>query len=425
MSRYDDYRRSTGHLEHDADRWDADRFSRERHERLHSRGPPVLERPRRVEDDRFEYRMQDTDRYGPPARRSDRFYEDDHLVHTSGPLVTYDRRRDSPPPRPRLMRRQSSLDTFDRIPSRKLEEYYYHDPPARAPVRPPRESDYYEEIRVADPDHYGDEEYHERERERDRFRDRPRRSTSRFPTRAVEEVEIEKPYPRKGKTRMPRKLVHPAAVREFGYPYQDEGDMVIIQVALSKEQIDDVISRSRQMKHRTGAHIIESSPSPVRERRRDRPVEKLAMEPYTPKNHHHTMLIEPASSSSSRHRSHSRHPRNYDLSEKRTTRTVSRTRSISVHGRHRRRSSPVRIRHDMESDHVNAGPLAIMIRPRDSDEDLREYLPLERRSRSRGEVIRDTEFINGDGDREEITEVKRDRKGPNSRIVRAMMATLT
>ncbi|KAH8424640.1 uncharacterized protein LDX57_002386 [Aspergillus melleus] len=149
------------------------------------------------------------------------------------------------------------------------------------------------------------------------------------------------------------------------------------------------------------------------------------MEPYTPKNHHHTMLIEPASSSSSRHRSHSRHPRNYDLSEKRLTRTVSRTRSISVHGRHRRRSSPVRIRHDMESDHVNAGPLAIMIRPCDSDEDLREYMPLERRSRSRGEVIRDTEFINGDGDREEITEVKRDRKGPNSRIVRAMMATLT
>ena len=31
-----------------------------------------------------------------------------------------------------------------------------------------------------------------------------------------------------------------------------QGDMVIIQVALSKEQIDDVISRSRQIKHRTG-----------------------------------------------------------------------------------------------------------------------------------------------------------------------------
>lgn len=135
------------------------------------------------------------------------------------------------------------------------------------------------------------------------------------------------------------------------------------------------------------------------------------MEPYTPKNHHHTMLIEPASSSPG-HRSRSRHSRNYELSEKRLTRTVSRTRSISVHGRHRRRSSPVRIRHDMESDHVSAGPLAIMVRPRDSDEDLREYLPLERRGR--GEVIRDTEFINGDGDREEITEVKRDRKGKNS-----------
>lgn len=267
MSRYDDYRRSTGHLEPDSDRWDADRFSRERRERLHSRGPPVLDRPRRVEDDRFEHRLQENDRYGPPARRPDRFYEDEHIIPTSGPLVAYDRRRDSPPPRPRLLRRQSSLDTFDRVPSRKLDEYYYRDPPARAPVRPVREPDYYEEIRVADPDVYGDEEFHQR----DRFRDRPRRSSSRHPARVVEEVEIERPYPRKGKTRMPRKLVHPAAVREFGYPYEDEvrhiapdppsaletdrslqqGDMAIILAALSKDQIDEVISRSRQMKHRT------------------------------------------------------------------------------------------------------------------------------------------------------------------------------
>ncbi|KAA8650651.1 hypothetical protein EYZ11_002812 [Aspergillus tanneri] len=427
MSRYDDYHHSSGALEADLDRWDADRFSRERRERHRSRGPPVLDRPRRVDEERFEYRLQETDRYGPPARRPDRHYEDDHLIHPSGPLVAYDRSRGvSPPPRPRLLRRQSSLDTFDRIPSRKLDEYYYRAPPSPPPLRSrsgaarrSREQDYYEEIRIAEPEYYGDEEYRGF-RERDRFTDRPRRSSSQFPRRVVEEVKIEKPYPRKGKTRMPRRLVHTAAIREFGYPFEEEGDMVIIQVALSKEQIDNVISRSREMKHRTEVRIIKDSSSPARARPRERIVERLAMESYTPSNGRTTLLIEPASS---RHRSQSRH---YDLSEKRLTRTVSRARSISVHGRRRRRSSPVRMieRHDdrIVSDNVRAGPLAI-IRPRSSDDDLQEYMQLDRRGRS--EVIRDTQIINGDGDQEEITEVKRERKGPNPRIVRAMMATLT
>ncbi|KAL5361061.1 hypothetical protein BJX96DRAFT_151338 [Aspergillus floccosus] len=434
MPRYDDYdyRRSTGALDSEPDRWDAERFSRERRDRLHSRGPPVLDRPRRVDDDRFEFRLHETERYGPPARRPDREYEDDHLLHPSGPLVHRPRAESPlPPPRPRLLRRQSSLDTFDRIPSRKLDEYYYRDHVPRRPVSPPprrrrsfrrsRESDFYEEIRIADPDIYGDEEFrHFRERAHVP-RDRPRRP-SHVRERVVEEVEIEKPYPRKGKTRMPRKLVHTHAIREFGYPFEEEGDMVIIQLALSKEQIDEVISRSREIRRRSEARIIETSHSPVRAVPRERTVERVALEPYTPRSSHNMLIVE---ASPSRHSSRPRHY-DYDLEEKRIKRTVSRTRSVSVHGRPRRRSSPVRMVTHFdrdESDKISAGPLAIVVRPRDSEEDLEDYMPLEHRQS--GDYIRDTEIIHGDGDVEEVLEVKRDRRGPNARILRAMMATLT
>ncbi|OJI86253.1 hypothetical protein ASPTUDRAFT_27316 [Aspergillus tubingensis CBS 134.48] len=421
MSRYGDYRRSTGAL--DEDHYSRDR---ERHRHRHrSRGPPVLERPRRVEeDDRFEYRLKEQERYGPPARRSEIFYEDDHIAYSPGPLVTY-RHAESPPPRPRLLRRQSSLDTFDR-PTRKVDEYYYSDYPPRAPPSPPpmrrrgsfhrvRSPDYYEEIRIAEPDYYGDEEYREF-RERDRIVERPRRSVSRYRGRMVEEIDVEKPYPRKGRTRMPRKLVHTSAIREFGYPYEEEGKMIIIQVALSKEQIDEVISRSREIKRMTETHYKHtSSPSPIRDRHRDRIVEKIAMESYTPRTSHETLLIEP---SPSRHRSRSRHHHHHhhhpELEETKITRTVSRTRNVSVQGRPRRRSSPVRRieRYDdgAQSTKLQSGPLAIVVRPRDSDDDLREYTQIERRGG--GEVIRDTEII-GDGEEEEILEVKKDRRVSN------------
>lgn len=122
MAPYDDYRLSSSILESPRD---GPRHSRER---LHSRGPPVRERPRPAfdYDERFESRLHAADRYGPPARRPDRYYDDaDSFVSSERP----ERRRGvSPPPRPRLLRRQSSLDTFDRIPSRKLEEMYYRGP---------------------------------------------------------------------------------------------------------------------------------------------------------------------------------------------------------------------------------------------------------------------------------------------------------
>lgn len=215
MSRYDDYRSSTGTL-------DRDRYDR-------YRGPPVAERPRYVEDDeRFEFRLREEDRYGPPARAPGRYYDDDHLSHPSGPLVAHDRRRrrdDSPSfAPPRLVRRQSSLDTFDRIPRRKMKEARDRVPrmsgalPPRPQASPGRyrEREVYEDIRIAEPDYYGDEEFREF---RDRAgMDRRRRSSSGARHRHHEE----KPYPRKGKTRIPRRWVHIHAILDLGYPFKEE-----------------------------------------------------------------------------------------------------------------------------------------------------------------------------------------------------------
>lgn len=48
----------------------------------------------------------------------------------------------------------------------------------------------------------------------------------------------------KGKTRMPKRLVHADALRDCAYPYEEEERFFIILIALSKEQIDEVLKIS-------------------------------------------------------------------------------------------------------------------------------------------------------------------------------------
>ena len=287
MPRYDDFRSSTGSLggvsNSDAGgggggggRWDAERFARERQERhADTRAPPVLERERPYdgygrderERDRFERRAPTFEerflageRYGPPARRPDREYEDEHLVHNSSMVPFVPRRRREPaggppPSRPGLLRRQSSLDTFDRKPMRSRYNDYDRDeysppPPSRAipvsvPLRqrtPPRYHDReYEDVRVAEPEYFGDEEYrHVREQESTRRR---RRSSSRE-RRPMPEPE-EKPFPRRGKTRMPKRMVHTRAVIELGYPFEE--------IVRKTKRLRDV---SKMKKVMFGANIV-------------------------------------------------------------------------------------------------------------------------------------------------------------------------
>ncbi|KAJ5175953.1 uncharacterized protein N7482_001830 [Penicillium canariense] len=444
MSRYDDYRSSTGTFE-----------SRDRYDRRHSRGPAVADRPRQVEDERFEFRLREEDRYGPPARAPGRYYEDEHLSQPSGPLVAPDRRRrrDGSPAfaRPQLIRRQSSLDTFDRIPRRKMESLETRDrprgvprmphpapPPPRASPGRYREREVYEDIRIAEPDYYGDEEFRDFG-ERTSVDQRRHRSSSGARSRHEE-----KPYPRKGKTRIPRKWVHIHALLDLGYPFKEDDDVIVIQKALSKDQIDEVITLSKEFRRPAEHEHVETDflrvpRSPVRAIPRERvTTEHLVVDAHTPR--HDTYIIE-----ASPHRHNNYDEFEYeDRIQRPQYRGISRPRSVSVHAHeHRRLSSPVRlveprgfIEERIESRPRNSGQLVLM-RPRSSHhddlsdyvrdlEDEARFLRMERQGGFEVTRQRETDIVDSDGNAAEITEVRRsERREPSSGVMRAMLATLT
>lgn len=314
------------------ERWDPERFARERERFERARGAPVIERERFEEHDRFDSqghgsssrrreisaddfhfaggpggrdeRFEEKDvfirdeRYGPPARRPlggpPRYYDEEvdsiEINRSSGPMVPFDRRRRQsinaergygPPARrpagmPGLIRRQSSLDTFDRKPMPRYGDRM-REPPEIIPIpvagrrrrSPPRffEGNYNEDIRIAEPEYYGDEEFRGyKEREVSTLRTRRAGSEIEFRERESFEVEEEpeRPFPRKGKTKMPRRLVNKRAIIELGYAFEEEvrqglesirgsstnglqGETIIILKALGKEHIDEVINISKEM----------------------------------------------------------------------------------------------------------------------------------------------------------------------------------
>lgn len=279
-----------------SERIERDRFADERdrfeeRDRVYSRGPREPVREHSV-DDRFERRA--GRRAGPPPFDDDlvrdrRFYDEyDKFGRRPGPppppIVERELRRQyrspSPPQRPPvLLRRQSSLDTFDRRPSTRLFDQpraYRYGPPARRddyvsrdddlydpdplPLtrsrgQPARRRDYYDEIGIAEPDFYGDDEfrpYPERIREREVVRTRhEHRSTSRdrstsrgrssrgrsrrggstirslsisssSSSSSSDVTTVRSEYPKKGKTRIPARLVSRKALIDLGYPFVEE-----------------------------------------------------------------------------------------------------------------------------------------------------------------------------------------------------------
>ena len=271
------------------ERWDKDRFMFERdrererveeRERRFNRGPPVRTRessPDGPGPDRRGPRMPwEDDRYRPRERR---YVDEDRPYRRSPPpeierdierlTISRERERDrdnSPPRRPgMILRRQSSLDTFDRRPAPRFYEKDQYGPPARRPeyrpepyepiplprhkrLPPPRiyaDRDY-EDIKVSEPDRYGDEEYHpypERLREREIIKSKRRRSSSRTSRSRTHRsasrtsttssssssssggattVTAKSQYPKKGKTRIPARLVNARALMELGYPFIKE-----------------------------------------------------------------------------------------------------------------------------------------------------------------------------------------------------------
>lgn len=200
--------------------------------------------------------------YGPPARRREPGRYHDEEIDTfdgsparsnHGQMMHFEDRRlsmnkdfgPSPrraPPRPGIIRRQSSLDTFDRRPLARYGDRF-KDPsgptetivvPTSVKRRsPPRyiERDF-EDARALRPDRFAEEAIGGyREREVSIARRRREDSQAEFVERdtfvekntfEIEEDEREKPYPRKGKTKMPAKLVNKRAIIELGYPFEQE-----------------------------------------------------------------------------------------------------------------------------------------------------------------------------------------------------------
>jgi len=221
----------------------------------HDRFSPLPRRPQRAFDD-FDHppppgrrgaRVEEKDRffaeerYGPPARRAprqERYYEEEEIdsfeespERGGGRMMPFERGVPGrkAPPRPGLIRRQSSLDTFDRKPlpryPREPPEVIKMPGPGRRRRSPPRYERDFEEIRVAEPDYYGDEEYRgykEREIVTDRRRRAPVEFEERFEEKETFEIEEEAPFPRKGKTKMPGRLVNKRAIIELGYPFEEE-----------------------------------------------------------------------------------------------------------------------------------------------------------------------------------------------------------
>ncbi|CAL3968881.1 hypothetical protein PZA11_004842 [Diplocarpon coronariae] len=275
--------------------------------------------PRTLEEERYESRQYQDD--GP------RYVPERPFGRDRGASVTLEKERErdfferEPDPlprrggnRPAFLRRQSSLDTFDRKPLTRFVEREHREeygPPARyredlrAPPLPPltpiplprtrglppprryheRE---YEDIEIAEPDYYGDESfrgYPERVREREIIRRRRRsrsrdshgtshggtshaghsrkgsakgsvRSSSTGSSSSEETtISVRSEFPKKGKTRMPARLVHKGAIIDLGYPFEEEGDVIIIQKALGRENIDEVIKLSEDYKASEKAQI--------------------------------------------------------------------------------------------------------------------------------------------------------------------------
>jgi len=192
------------------------------------RGPPPREYERR--------RYVEEERFSPPQRQRPEFLDEGRYAPAGREMQPYRREYDDydvptrRSARPSYARRQSSLDTYDRRPvgryddrGRDVEERDVNvsinvqappPPPAVRREAQPRYRDYGYKVKEPEP------ELHIR-REREVIRE-----TSR--SREIEDdyVDIEVPAPeprrKRGKTRMPKRLVHKGALNRMGYPYEEE-----------------------------------------------------------------------------------------------------------------------------------------------------------------------------------------------------------
>lgn len=284
MSRY---RRSTNDLDADLaygdnfspNRWDRERFDRirlqerEREQRPAPRVDVIDERRSRHYE--REYDQSPQPRFSSRVRRE--VFEEDYGRENAGALLPYrrekevdrdiiidiERRREAAPPRPHMIRRQSSLDTFDRRPQRyDREEYRGTLEPLRREPPPRRYEDYREEIHYHNDtpvEHRDVEIYREREIHKKRGRAKSdlrsvassRTSTTRTSDSSTSRTSSPSPVRmpgKKGHTKLPKGKFAKSAVIRFGVPYEEEGDFYKIQRALDKTSIDTILAWSKEVK---------------------------------------------------------------------------------------------------------------------------------------------------------------------------------
>ncbi|KAF2002281.1 hypothetical protein P154DRAFT_145045 [Amniculicola lignicola CBS 123094] len=504
------YRSSTGDLSfHDdppvrggAQRWDRDRFERMRGGgggggggggSVH--GGNEHEHYRFQERDRFPGGRRDIDFHEDIDRRPTRvverdcFHEDDHSDRPArrrphelfeeraevANLALAPYRRKSVvekdidiavrrPQRPGYIRRQSSLDTFDRRPAPRFTEIERIDrfdvrdrerdewrPPMNTPIPLPlrerrrspsrrrfREDEFEEELRIREI-----ERERERERERGRGREeeeyreveikREKSKRRRSRSRAAKSIaatsvrssstssfeEVKTVSGRRGKTRMPKRLVKKQAVIELGYPFEEEDDFIIIKRALEKDHIDEIIKVSENYKevekttyvYEDTAEVVHVPPPP--------PPPPVFMAPPPPPppatiiHEHHTVHAPSVRGHSpSRHTvyeerieesNHIGGPLNVLVPEERRTvfRDTHESRELVIpEGRHLSRSE-----RDIKDEIRRL-------------EDERRMLKYERET--------DYEFVERREPRREVVRVEKDRKArPKPKLVAAMLATLS
>ncbi|EXJ90224.1 hypothetical protein A1O1_03323 [Capronia coronata CBS 617.96] len=487
-------------------RWDTDRFVREREIRappVIDQRPPVADYPPRNSPVYEDRRYYEEDRIGPRGTTERKYFDETEYYDPRAQrsqLVRYAPERPArpeAPPRPGLLRRQSSLDTFDRQPARRYRDYDDGYRPQRTvpsreliPVRAPSpkrypryDERYYDDVRVQDPDLYGDDgfrEYREREwvsRRRRNSSPSPERRTVReeFFEEVKEETKEVKPYPRRGKTRMPKRLVHTKVLYDLGYPYYEEDERtIVIEKALGPDNIDEVFARSKEYRERdvNTTRLIDAPPTRTRGSgaqgdvviEKSEKFEQIKTVPLTeaPRSVREWDGLSVRSPSPRSHRSHSRRRsrrrsspglvKETIMEKKEVVREVSPARTQRSTTTRRRGSSvsdetlierKITREADFEdSNSVHVGPLALVVdrKPPRSDRDIKEQIRIleaerkalrrerkyereggteivkiervrERSPSPRGEVI-----IERRGD--EILEVKKDRRGRMSLIAK-------
>ncbi len=198
------------------------------------RGPPSRAPPAGYEDDYVREREREREVYRdePPrdlpvrSRTTVEREVERERAYYRDPSPERERvRRPVRPVRPTMLRRQSSLDTFDRQPT--MPRYMQREEAGPLAVRREREGE-------------GDRErVREREvvRERRRSRSRSLSSTSSSEYSLASSVRTGKSqFPKRGKTRMPARMVSKRAIIELGYPFVEEVSRDVLSVTGWRER---------------------------------------------------------------------------------------------------------------------------------------------------------------------------------------------